>query len=69
MLCSQGPGCVQKGQQKQDLPKESPLLRETPSVPPYNQEKKMFPHTVFPGIHFERRNYFKTFLYLSRVIP
>ena len=27
MLCFQGPGCVQKGQQKQDLPKESPLLR------------------------------------------
>ena len=34
---------------------------ETPSVPPYDQEKKMFPCTLFPGMHFERRNYFKNF--------
>lgn len=50
---------------KQNLPRSLLLKSEKLSIPPYNQEKKMFHCTLFPGIHFGRRNYFKEIFYVS----
>lgn len=67
-LCVQVPDCVRtKRKEKKKLPSSLLLKSKKPSIHPYNQKKKIFHLTLFPGIDFGQRNYFKEFLYLSKL--